>query len=92
MPNYPYLDRSGKRGFWRYRRSVPSHLHALIGVREVLMAFNTTVQEDSLPQYFMVAAETERQLDLAQAEPPADLPAKSGIKVVTQISFPRAQV
>ena len=71
MPNYPCLDRSGKRGFWRYRRSVPSHLHALIGVREVLMAFNTTVQEDSLPQYFMVAAETERQLDLAQAEPPA---------------------
>jgi integrase len=68
MPNYPYLGRSGKRGFWRYRRSIPPHLRARFGKREFLFNFGATNLEEVLPFYHAIAADTERDISFEQAE------------------------
>jgi integrase len=66
MAKYPHLKRSGKRGMLSYRRGVPDHLRPILGKREIIMAFGTA--EFSPPQYHFIAAEAERELELAQAE------------------------
>ena len=68
MPKHPYLSRSGPRGMWVYRRTVPARLRPILGKREILFAFGTEVLSDALPQYHHLAAEAEHSLSLAQSE------------------------
>ena len=67
MPQYPYLTRAGKRGVWRYRRSVPSRLRAVIGAREIIRSLRTTALAEALARYANVAAEAQQRLDKAEA-------------------------
>ncbi len=68
MPKHPYLKRSGPRGMWCYRRAVPARLRPIIGKREILMSFDTSVLSEALIAYPYYAADAQQELDLAQEE------------------------
>jgi hypothetical protein len=68
MADYPYLSRFGKRGIWRYRRSVPSHLRRLMGKREILKSFGSGDLDEIILDYHVLAADTDEALSWAQQE------------------------
>jgi len=60
MSSHPYLTRSGKRGIYNYRRSVPRELRPLLGKREIVRTLGTADREAAMPAYYRVAAEVEQ--------------------------------
>src|SRR5258705_9361826 len=68
VAKYPSLPRSGKRGILHYRRSVPPRLRPIVGKREILYSFGTAELSEALPQYHFIAAESDKELELAQDE------------------------
>src|SRR5258706_13009707 len=68
VAKYPSLTRSGKRGILHYRRSVPPRLRPIVGKREILYSFGTAELSEALPQYHFNAAESDKELELAQDE------------------------
>jgi Domain of unknown function (DUF6538) len=69
MAKYPYLTRSGKRGMWCFRRSVPPRLRPFIGKREVVCSLRTAqLTSEALLDYHVIAAETEEAFERAMLE------------------------
>ena len=66
MPKHPYLQPSGPRQIWSYRRVVPAELRPIISKSESVISLKTADLQAALPAYHEIALQTDAQFGVAK--------------------------
>jgi hypothetical protein len=62
------LSRAVRQGIYGYGRGVPVKLRPLLGKREIVVSLETDDLQVALATYHLVAAEADKELELAREE------------------------